>query len=158
MDERTDMGHLLRVSAVSATVYPLARRKSFLVSVIALTLLAPSWSVAHAQGHPSDASATELTPATEAVLPDAPSAAKDHQSSSFGKSLGTAIKTIGEDELHIIKSPFSVSALKWDALAIGATGVLIANDESVLHQVPASWHNTSINISRSEEHTSELPV
>jgi membrane-associated phospholipid phosphatase len=147
MDERTEMGHLLRVSLVSGAVYPLARRKSFLVLVIALTLLAPSWSVAHAQGHPSDATATEQTPATEAVLPDAPSAAKDHQSSSFGKSLGTAVKTIGDDELHIVKSPFSVSALKWDALAVGATGVLIANDESVAHQVSPSWHNTSINIS-----------
>ncbi len=30
---------------------------------------------------------------------------------------------------------------------MGSTGILIANDESVLHQVPASWHNTSINIS-----------
>jgi membrane-associated phospholipid phosphatase len=147
MDERTEMGHLLRVSAVSGAVYRLARRKSLLVPVIALTLLAPSWSVAHAQGHPSGATATELTPATEAVLPDAPSAAKDHQSSSFGKSLGTAVKTIGDDELHIVKSPFSVSALKWDALAVGATGVLIANDESVAHQVSPSWHNTSINIS-----------
>ena len=58
-----------------------------------------------------------------------------------------AVKTIGEDELHIIKSPFSVNALKWDAMVVGATGILIANDESVLHQVPASWHNTSINIS-----------
>jgi membrane-associated phospholipid phosphatase len=61
--------------------------------------------------------------------------------------LGTAVKTIGDDELHIVKSPFSVSALKWDALAVGATGVLIANDESVAHQVSPSWHNTSINIS-----------
>ena len=73
---------------------------------------------------------------------------KINQSSSFGTSLGTAVKTIGEDELHIIKSPFSVGALKWDALVVGATGVLIANDESVLHQVSPSWHNTSINISR----------
>ena len=103
--------------------------------------------MAQSQVKPSDSTATRLTPATEAALPDAPSAAKESQPSSFGKSLGTAIKTIGADELHIIKSPFSVSALKWDALAVGATGVLIANDESVLHQVPASWHNTSINIS-----------
>src|ERR1035437_9250717 len=93
MDERTEMGHLLRVSVVSATVYPLARRKSFLVPVIALTLLAPSWSVAHAQGHPSDATATELTPATEAILPDAPSAAKETPSSSFGAELGGAANT-----------------------------------------------------------------
>src|ERR1035438_331805 len=65
MDERTRMGHRLRVSAVSGAVYPLARRKSFLASVIAITLLAPSWALAHAQGHPSEATATALTPATE---------------------------------------------------------------------------------------------
>jgi membrane-associated phospholipid phosphatase len=147
MDERTQMGHLLRVPAVSAAVYPLARRKPFLVPLIAITLLAPTWSMAQSQAHPSDSTATERTPANEASLPDAPSSAKESQSSSFGKSLGTAIKTIGEDELHIIKSPFSVSALKWDALAIGATGVLIANDESVLHQVSPSWHSTSLDIS-----------
>src|SRR5450759_5902247 len=126
---------------------PTQRRKSVLVAMIAIALWAPTWSMAQSQVKPSDSTATRLTPATEAALPDAPSAAKESQPSSFGKSLGTAIKTIGEDELHIIKSPFSVSALKWDALAVGATGVLIANDESVLHQVPASWHNTSINIS-----------
>lgn len=97
--------------------------------------------------HLPDAAVAGLTPADESSLPDTPSAAKDRQSSSFGASLGTAAKTIGEDELHIIKSPFSVSAIKWDALVVGATGVLIANDESVLYQVPPSWHNTSINIS-----------
>jgi membrane-associated phospholipid phosphatase len=74
---------------------------------------------------------------------------KEDQSKSFTSSLGTAIKTIGEDELHIIMAPFSLSSktMKWNALVVGATGILIANDESVLHQVPASWHTTSINIS-----------
>ena len=57
------------------------------------------------------------------------------------------MRTIGEDELHIIKAPFSVSAIKWDAMFLGATGILIANDESVLHQVSPSWHSTSLNIS-----------
>ena len=32
-------------------------------------------------------------------------------------------------------------------MAVGATGILIANDESVAHQVSPSWHNTSIDIS-----------
>src|ERR1019366_8078291 len=125
---------------------PTQRRKSILVAVIAIAWLTPTWSMAQSEVNPSDSTATELTPANQAALPDAPSAAKESQSSSFGKSLGTAVKTIGEDELRIVKSPFSVRALKWDALAIGATGVLIANDESVAHQVSPSWHNTSINI------------
>jgi membrane-associated phospholipid phosphatase len=88
-------------------------------------------------------------PVTEnsiAALPDAPSATQDDKK-SFGKGLGTAAKTIGEDELHIIKAPFSVNALKWDALVLSATGVLIANDESVAYQVSPSWHSTSLDIS-----------
>ncbi|MDR3749513.1 MAG: phosphatase PAP2 family protein [Acidobacteriota bacterium] len=43
--------------------------------------------------------------------------------------------------------PLQKKPLVWDALVVGATGVLIANDESVAHQVSPSWHNTSINIS-----------
>jgi membrane-associated phospholipid phosphatase len=83
-----------------------------------------------------------------AGLPDAPSSSAAVDSgSSFGKTLGTVAKTIGEDELHIIKAPFQSNALLWDGLVVGATGVLIANDESVAYQVSPSWHNTSIDIS-----------
>ncbi len=126
------------------SIFPTLRRKSFLLATIAIAVLAPTWSMAQSQANSPAFATTEWTPANDAALPDAPSTAKDH---SFGASLGRAAKTIGEDELHIIKSPFSVSALKWDALVVGATGILIAKDESVLHDVPASWHNTSINIS-----------
>ncbi len=47
------------------------------------------------------------------------------------------------------ESPFSLNSktMKWNALVVGATGILIANDESVAHQVSPSWHDTSINIS-----------
>jgi hypothetical protein len=109
-----------------------------------LVLLAPSWSNARAMEQPADGDAAVPTTKADSPLPDAPPAPQERQSKSFASSLGTAVKTIGEDELHIIKSPFSVSALKWDAIAIGATGILIANDESVLYQVSPSWHNTSI--------------
>ncbi len=114
--------------------------------VVATFLMAPSWSSTQAQA-PVGSAAIPPGENSTSALPDAPSTSSAVPSRSFGSALGAAVKTIGEDELHIIKSPFSVSALKWDALAVGATGVLIANDESVLHQVPASWHNTSINIS-----------
>jgi hypothetical protein len=76
---------------------------------MAITLLAPTWSLAQSQSYSPDTAATER-PAEDAPLPDAPSTAKDQQPNSFGASLGNAVKTIGEDELHIIKSPFSVSA------------------------------------------------
>jgi membrane-associated phospholipid phosphatase len=61
--------------------------------------------------------------------------------------VGTAVKTIGQDEWHILKAPFQKKALIWDAVVLGATGVLIANDESVAQQVSISWHQTGTNIS-----------
>ena len=122
--------------------------RSTLLLPLLLVLLLPGWPSARALEGPNDScTATPILDA-EPALPDPPPAPKD-QSKSFASSLGTAFKTIGKDELDIIKSPFSLSSktMKWNALVVGATGILIANDESVLHQVPASWHATSINIS-----------
>jgi membrane-associated phospholipid phosphatase len=111
-------------------------------------LLVPAWPSTSAQQQPP-ASDAFMSADGDAPLPDAPPAPKDNQSKSFASSLGTAVKTIGEDEWHIIKAPFSLNSktIMWDSLAVGATGVLIANDESVAHQVSPSWHTTSINIS-----------
>ncbi len=80
------------------------------------------------------------------ALPDAPSAAAP-ASENFVGAVGSAARTIGEDEWHLIKAPFHKKALVWDGLFLAATGVLIANDESVLYQVPVSWHSTNRNIS-----------
>jgi membrane-associated phospholipid phosphatase len=112
--------------------------------IVLLLLLVPSWSAAQqTTAVPQNTSSA----GADARLPDAPSTSQSAASSSFGEKLGTAAKTIGSDELQILKSPFSKKAIIWDALAVGSTAVLIANDESVLHQVSPSWHNTSINIS-----------
>jgi membrane-associated phospholipid phosphatase len=83
---------------------------------------------------------------TPATLPDAPSA-KQPAPQGFVDELGKAAKTIGADELYFLKWPFQVKALKYDVLFLGATAILIANDENVLYQVPQRWHNTSITIS-----------
>ena len=112
-----------------------------------LVLLAAPSSNAWPLETPADPSSGAPAASSEAELPDAPSATVEGHSKSFSGSLGTAARTIGEDELHIIKAPFSLGALKWDAMFLGATGILIANDESVLHQVSPSWHSTSLNIS-----------
>ena len=109
-------------------------------------LLAPPWSALQAQA-PAEPARVAPSENSTAALPDTPSSSAAVNSRSFGPTLGTIGKTIGEDELNLIKSPFSVNALKWDALFLSATGVLIANDESVAYQVSPSWHNTSINIS-----------
>ena len=142
----------MRVSQFELPATPIAVRlkgisHSICMTALLLVLLALSWTNAGALEQPADG-VTETPIATaDSALPDVPPAPQAGQSKSFAGSLGIAVKTIGEDELHIIKAPFSVSALKWDALAVSATGILIANDESVLHQVRASWHDTSINIS-----------
>lgn len=94
---------------------------------------------------------------TDTKLPDAPSAT---QHKSFGHTMGTIVKTIGEDEWTMIKAPlqteglgfdtgtpFRNKTLYWNAAVLTATGVLIANDESVASQVNPAWHNTSTNIS-----------
>jgi len=100
-------------------------------------------------------------PATPtAQVPDAPSATKQAQHGSFRHGVATVVKTIGEDEWHLITAPFRINSvgltdnapflnktLFWDSMVVGATGVLIANDESVAQQVPVSWHQTGIDIS-----------
>ena len=102
----------------------------------------------------------QQTPPPDAKLPDAPSATQGSQSRSFGHTMGTIVKTIGDDEWNIIKAPFQTQGLGfdngtpfrnktlyWNAAVMTATGVLIANDESVAHQVNPAWHATSTNIS-----------
>ena len=97
---------------------------------------------------------------TAQQIPDAPSATKQGQRGSFGHGVATAAKAIGQDEWHLIQAPFRIDSfgfsdkapflnktLFWDSVVVGATGVLIANDESVAQQVPVSWHQTGIDIS-----------
>jgi membrane-associated phospholipid phosphatase len=112
-------------------------------------LLAPGWGSAPALEEPADGAVATSTADADVPLPDTPPAPTEDQGKSFTASLGTAVKTIGEDEWHIIKAPFSLNTktMMWNGLAVGATGALIANDESVAHQVSPSWHTTSLNIS-----------
>ena len=118
-----------------------------LCMILPLLVLATVWPAAAAQQPPPDSGA--ITSSSDgAQLPSDP-APQQSQSQASKCSLGTAIKTIAEDELHIVKAPFSLnsSTMMWNGLVVGATGVLIANDESVVNQVSPSWHSTSINIS-----------
>jgi membrane-associated phospholipid phosphatase len=97
-------------------------------------------------------------------IPDAPSATK--QNASFGHKAATVVKTIGQDEWHLISAPFRIDSvgfsdktpfvnktLFWDSVVVGATGVLIANDESVAQQVPYTWHQTGVDISNACTYT-----
>jgi membrane-associated phospholipid phosphatase len=100
--------------------------------------------------------AAQQTPSPRTDLPDAPSTAPHR---SFGHSMGTIVKTIGEDQWNLIKAPFQTqglgfdtgtpfrnSTLYWNAAVLTGTGVLIANDESVAAQVNPAWHQTSTNV------------
>ena len=112
---------------------------------VLVILVLPAWTATHAQG-PSSGETIPAAESSSRQPPEAPSASAENNAESFD-ALANIGRTIGQDELHIIKAPLQKSAIKWDILMVVATGALIATDERVLHQVPASWHQTSINIS-----------
>ena len=114
-------------------------------AICAILLLAGVGPLASAQQDP--AAGPPGTGQAQSQLPNAPSAAKDAESHSFGHNLATIGKTIGQDQLHILRAPLQKDALLWSGLVLGATGEQIANDESLAQKVPASWHQTGINIS-----------
>lgn len=125
------------------SVIAISLRRASRSMICAVVLLAGTVTAVVGQQDPGSSPSPGAP--TQAQLPDAPSATRE--SRSFGESLATIGKTIGQDELHILKAPFQKKALVWDAVVLGATGVLIANDESVAYQVPVSWHQTSTDIS-----------
>jgi len=117
---------------------------STVVTLIVLILLANTGREAWAAENNPVASASSSV-SWAAALPDDLSTVETSQ--SFKQGLGSAVKTIGYDELYFLKYPFQEKAIKWDILFLGATAALISTDETVLHQVPQSWHGTSITIS-----------
>ncbi len=116
-------------------------------SQVAVCLLASAVLLASPALRAQEASSSSQPATFSAMLPDAPPAADAAPSESFIGTVGAAGKTIGQDEWHIIKAPFHKKAIVWDVLFLGATGVLIANDESVLYSIPTQWHSTNREIS-----------
>ena len=103
--------------------------------------------------------AAQQAPSSDTNLPDAPSATPSSHTHSLGRTMGTIVKTIGEDQWNLIKAPFQTqrlgfdtgtpfrnTTLYWNAAVLTGTGVLIANDESVAAQVNPGWHQTSTNV------------
>jgi membrane-associated phospholipid phosphatase len=131
-----------------------ARRRLSIAMMGGVLLAAVCWSDARAQQFETASPPSEnflAAGATSADIADAafPSTTPPLQSGAFGDKLATIGKTIGQDELHIIKAPFKKSAIKWDIAMVLATGALIATDERVIHDVPTSWHQTGLDISDS---------
>jgi membrane-associated phospholipid phosphatase len=116
-------------------------------AICAIVLLVGVVPLASAQQDPVADPPGTAQPQPQSQLPDAPSAAKDAQSRSFGHTMATIGKTIGQDQIHLLQAPFQKKNLVWSAVVLGATGVLIANDESVAYQVPVSWHQTGVDVS-----------
>jgi membrane-associated phospholipid phosphatase len=74
----------------------------------------------------------------------------DPQSTRSGSSDGAfkkAVKRFGKDQADIYSAPFHRSNLKWDALFLAGTGVMIATDSNASGALPGNHVNVSRNIS-----------
>ena len=104
-------------------------------------------------GLTSPATAQMSAAGPDANISDSPTSdssdSANGESRSFGSRLGGIGRTIGQDEWHFIKAPFTKKAIPWDILVVGGTVALAATDadEELLHRVPPDWTDTSHNIS-----------
>jgi membrane-associated phospholipid phosphatase len=147
---QTDMPHSgLPFETLLTGITSMAVRQTLGGAVVAISLVVASVAQQAPTPQPSPSQ-----------LPDAPSVTRQASPKSFGQTIGSAVKTIGHDEWHIITAPLSLdgvgfrtgtpiykTTMFWNATVLTATGVLIANDESVASQVPTSWKQTSTNLS-----------
>src|SRR5215467_1381070 len=56
-------------------------------------------------------SAEPPQPSTTQQTPDAPSSTKQEQQSSFGHGVKIVVKTIGQDEWHLLSAPFRIDSV-----------------------------------------------
>jgi membrane-associated phospholipid phosphatase len=69
------------------------------------------------------------------------------QSASSDGAFKKALRRFGKDQAEIYSAPFHRSNLKWDALFLAGTGVLIATDRQASRALPGIHINISRNIS-----------
>lgn len=114
--------------------------------VVGVGLLLPS-ATALAQG-PNRAALLPAVESTSQPTPEPSSQPIDSESFDDNPVLKIG-RTIGEDELHIIKAPFQKNGIVWDVLVLGSTAALAGTDadERVIQDVPVSWHQTNRDIS-----------
>ena len=119
--------------------------KVWSLTLAVILLFSPSALLA--QG-PSSTSSSSAAP-TMSAEPGAEPSAPPIEAESFDNPVINLGRTIGQDEIHILKAPFKKSAIKWDILVVGATTALAATDadERILQDVPVSWHQTNLDIS-----------
>ena len=69
------------------------------------------------------------------------------QSRSSDGAFNKALRRFGKDQADIYSAPFHGPNLKWDALFLAGTGVLIATDRQASRALPGTHINISRNIS-----------
>jgi membrane-associated phospholipid phosphatase len=105
--------------------------------------------VAIAQSHAMDNGVAQNVAAESSSRTTVDGSPQAVSGESFDNAAVSIGRTIGQDELHFLKAPFSKKAIPWDILVVGGTAALVASDadENLLHDIPKSWHSTSLNIS-----------
>jgi membrane-associated phospholipid phosphatase len=73
--------------------------------------------------------------------------AKSTQSRSSESGFKRPLRRFGRDQADIYSAPFHRSNLKWDALFLGGTGIMIATDSNASGALPRNTVNVSRNIS-----------
>jgi len=79
----------------------------------------------------------------EPIFADPQSSPSRSSDGAFKKALGR----FGKDQAEIYSTPFHYSNLKWDALFLAGTGVLIATDRQASRVLPGNHLDVSWNIS-----------
>jgi membrane-associated phospholipid phosphatase len=105
-----------------------------------------TWEVEAAPGLPLIRNSCFL-PHDELCAGSKSSDAKSTQSKSPEGSFRRPVRRFGRDQSGIYSAPFHRSNLKWDALFLGGSGLLIATDSNVTGALPGNHVNISRNVS-----------
>jgi len=89
-------------------------------------------------------------PESVAAVPDAPDALPDSDNSSQTENhglVGRSVRRVLRDQKSLYLAPFKPSNLKWDALVLIPTGILLAEDRHIQRHLPGGSLNFYSNIS-----------
>jgi len=140
------MQSLARIASVGFEWAVHAHRKRWAALSVMFVLLAPA-AVAQTQAADDGVAVNAAAESSSRATLDRGS--QPVKAQSFDGSIAGIGRTIGQDELHFLKAPFTKKAIPWDILVVGGTAALVASDadENLLHDIPKSWNATSLNIS-----------
>ena len=87
------------------------------------------------------------SPCAEWTSSRSPADSQNTQSQSSEGAFKKALRRFGKDQKEIYSAPFEQSNLKWDALFLASTGVLIATDRTASRALPGTHVDINRNIS-----------